>query len=75
MIILFAAVGQRQALMDVDVVVAAVVAWPASWIVYIGVILSSNGAALNNFVNAPAIIKAIVEDDMLPKFFDFLKGD
>ena len=54
---------------------AAVVAWPASWIAYIGIILSSNGAALNNFSNAPALIKAVVEDDLFPKFFDFLKGD
>ena len=75
MIMLFGAVGQRESLMKLDHVVAAVVAWPSSWVVYIGVILSSNGAALNNFSNASAIIKAIVDDDLLPKFFDFLKGD
>jgi hypothetical protein len=34
--------------MDLDVIVAAVVAWPSKWVVYVGIILSSLGAALNN---------------------------
>ena len=75
LILLFGACGTRQALMNLDVVISAVVAWPSEWVVYIGIILSSIAAALNNISNSPMVLKAIVDDDMLPKFFDFIKND
>jgi potassium/chloride transporter 9 len=53
MIILFGCAGSRTSLMDLEVIVAAVVAWPSKWVVYIGIILSSLGAALNNISNSP----------------------
>ena len=43
--------------------------------VYVGIILTSTGAALNNISSAPQVIRAIAEDDMLPRVFNFLKGD
>lgn len=75
MIILLGAAGSRYALIDTDVIVSAIVAWPSCWVVYIGIILSSIGNALINISTAPLVLKAIAEDDMLPKIFDFLKGD
>lgn len=75
LIILFGAVGTRTAIMNIDVIISATVAWPSEWVVYIGIILSSIAAALNNISNSPQVIKAIVDDDMLPKVFDFMKND
>ena len=75
LIILFGACGTRTALTNLDVVVSAIVAWPSEWVVYIGIILSSMAASLNNISNAPHVIKAIVDDDMLPKVFNFMKND
>jgi amino acid transporter len=45
-IILFGAAGTRAALTDTNVIVAAEVAWPVKWVVSIGIIMSSTGAAL-----------------------------
>lgn len=44
--ILFGCVGDREALTNLHVIVGAEVAWPQRWIVYIGIILSSSGSAL-----------------------------
>ena len=60
---------------NLSVIIGAEVAWPQRWIVYIGIILSSSGSALQQIQNAPYMINAIAEDDMLPKLFNFLKGD
>jgi hypothetical protein len=40
----------------------------------VGIILSSTGAALIGLTSAPLSLNSIVEDDMLPNFFRFLKG-
>jgi amino acid transporter len=56
LIILFGAAGTREALTNLNVVVSAVIAWPSEWVVYIGIILSSLAACLNNVMNAPHII-------------------
>ena len=45
-IILFGSAGTREALLTSDKIVAAEVAWPVKWVVSIGIILSSTGAAL-----------------------------
>ena len=73
--ILFGCAGSRDALTNLSVIIGAEVAWPQRWIVYIGIILSSSGSALQQIQNAPYMINAIAEDDMLPKLFNFLKGD
>jgi solute carrier family 12 (potassium/chloride transporter), member 4/6 len=44
--ILFGCAGDREALRDLSVIIGAEVAWPHRWIVYIGIILSSSGSAL-----------------------------
>ena len=44
--ILFGCAGTREALTDLSVIIGAEIAWPQRWIVYIGIILSSSGSAL-----------------------------
>lgn len=44
--LLFGAVGTRSALTNLDFIISAEIAWPQRWIVYIGIIFSSAGAAL-----------------------------
>jgi amino acid transporter len=74
-ILLFGAVGEPKALMEIKThILAAEVAWPWKWLVHIGIILSSSGAALQSMAGAPRIINAISMDDLLPKKLDFLKG-
>jgi amino acid transporter len=50
---LFGCAGGREALTNLAVIVGAEVAWPHRWIVYIGIILSSSGSALQAIMNAP----------------------
>lgn len=50
---LFGCVGSRDALTNLAVIVGAEVAWPHRWIVYIGIIISSSGSALQAIMNAP----------------------
>ncbi len=49
----------------------ATVAWPVPWVVQVGVILSTLGAALQNLTGAPRLLAAIANDDILPvlKYF------
>jgi amino acid transporter len=56
------------------VIIAAEVAWPHRWIVYIGIILASSGSAIQQIQSAPYIISSIADDEMLPRIFNFLKG-
>lgn len=71
---LFALVGNRDALTNNTLILSAEIAWPYNWFVYVGIILSSTGAALIGLTSAPLSLNSIVEDDMLPNFFRFLKG-
>ena len=45
-IILISACGTRAALVNSKVILAAEIAWPNKWVVFVGIILSSIGAAL-----------------------------
>lgn len=49
----------------------AEVAWPVPAIVYVGIILSTLGAALQSLTGAPRLLAAIANDDILPvlKYF------
>ncbi|KAM0821955.1 hypothetical protein ACQ4PT_071831 [Festuca glaucescens] len=44
----------------------ATVAWPAPAVIYIGIILSTLGAALQSLTGAPRLLVAIANDDILP---------
>ena len=49
----------------------ATIAWPVAWVVQVGVILSTLGAALQSLTGAPRLLAAIANDDVLPvlKYF------
>ena len=72
--ILFGCVGTREALTDISTIISADIAWPHRFVVYVGIILSSSGSALQQIQSAPYIINSIADDDMLPRIFNFLKG-
>ncbi|OEL36584.1 Cation-chloride cotransporter 2 [Dichanthelium oligosanthes] len=44
----------------------ATVAWPGPGVIYIGIILSTLGAALQSMTGAPRLLAAIASDDILP---------
>lgn len=54
----------------------AVVAWPIPTIVYVGIILSTLGAALQSLTGAPHLLAAIANDDILPilRYFKVADG-
>lgn len=45
---------------------AAAIAWPGPAVIYIGIILSTLGAALQSMTGAPRLLAAIANDDILP---------
>jgi amino acid transporter len=49
----------------------ATIAWPVPWVVQVGVILSTLGAALQSLTGAPRLLAAIANDDIIPvlKYF------
>lgn len=55
----------------------AEVAWPIPAIIYVGIILSTLGAALQSLTGAPRLLAAIANDDILPvlKYFRVSEGD
>jgi len=71
---LLAAVADRDALKSLNFIITAEVAWPWKWLVYIGIVMSSTGAALVTLSGAPRILNAIANDEMFPKPLNFLKG-
>ncbi|RKO99271.1 hypothetical protein CXG81DRAFT_20617 [Caulochytrium protostelioides] len=46
--------------------VTALVAWPTKWVVLIGVLISGYGAGLQCFINAPALLAAMSQDNIVP---------
>ncbi|KAL8162230.1 hypothetical protein V2J09_013719 [Rumex salicifolius] len=46
--------------------ITATVAWPFPAIIYVGIILSTLGAALQSLTGAPRLLAAIANDDILP---------
>ncbi|CAK9209557.1 unnamed protein product [Sphagnum troendelagicum] len=68
--VMFAAVATREELLT-DRLLTATLAWPVPWVVQVGVILSTLGAALQSLTGAPRLLAAIANDDILPvlKYF------
>jgi len=44
----------------------ATIAWPSSTIIYVGIVLSTLGAALQSLTGAPRLLAAIANDNILP---------
>ncbi|XP_038720072.1 cation-chloride cotransporter 1 isoform X2 [Tripterygium wilfordii] len=61
----FGALATREKLLT-DRLLTATVAWPFPAVVYIGIILSTLGAALQSLTGAPRLLAAIANDDILP---------
>lgn len=64
-VLFFGALATRQKLLT-DRLLTATVAWPFPAIIYIGIILSTLGAALQSLTGAPRLLAAIANDDILP---------
>lgn len=54
--------------------VLAQLAWPVSYIVVVGALLSCVGAALQSLTGAPRLLQAIAQDDLLPVLAYFGKA-
>ncbi|CAO2045364.1 unnamed protein product [Urochloa humidicola] len=64
-VFLFGALATREELLT-NRLLAATVAWPGPAVIYIGIILSTLGAALQSMTGAPRLLAAIANDDILP---------
>ncbi|KAI3455943.1 hypothetical protein Pfo_012606 [Paulownia fortunei] len=73
-VLLFGALATREKLLT-DRLLTATVAWPFPAMIYIGIILSSLGAALQSLTDAPRLLAAIANDDILPVLNYFKVAD
>ncbi|KAE7996099.1 hypothetical protein FH972_000847 [Carpinus fangiana] len=73
-VLLFGALATRKKLLA-DRLLTATVAWPLPAIIYIGIILSTLGAALQSLTGAPRLLAAIANDDILPILNYFRAAD
>ncbi|KAG5515919.1 hypothetical protein RHGRI_036829 [Rhododendron griersonianum] len=73
-VLLFGALATREKLLT-DRLLTATVAWPFPLIVYVGIILSTLGAALQSMTGAPRLLAAIANDDILPVLNYFKVAD
>ncbi|XP_019169589.1 PREDICTED: cation-chloride cotransporter 1-like isoform X1 [Ipomoea nil] len=73
-VLFFGAVAHREKLLT-DRLLTATVAWPFPAIVYVGIILSTLGAALQSLAGAPRLLAAIANDDILPVLNYFKVSD
>ncbi|MQM02049.1 hypothetical protein Taro_034806 [Colocasia esculenta] len=75
-VFLFGALATREELLT-NRLLTAEVAWPVPAIIYIGIILSTLGAALQSLTGAPRLLAAIANDDILPvlKYFKVMEGN
>lgn len=75
-VFLFGAVATREKLFT-DRLLTATVAWPLPALIYVGIILSTLGAALQSLTGAPRLLAAIANDDILPvlNYFKVAEGD
>lgn len=64
-VLLFGALATREKLLA-DRLLTATIAWPFPAVVYIGIILSTLGAALQSLTGAPRLLAAIANDEILP---------
>ncbi|XP_059668408.1 cation-chloride cotransporter 1 [Cornus florida] len=72
--VLFGALATRQKLLT-DRLLTATIAWPFPAIIYVGIILSTLGAALQSLTGAPRLLAAIANDDILPVLNYFKVAD
>ncbi|CAA6663105.1 unnamed protein product [Spirodela intermedia] len=74
-VLLFGALATREELLTSRLLTAEV-AWPIPAIIYVGIILSTLGAALQSLTGAPRLLAAISNDDILPvlKYFKVTEG-
>ncbi|PIA33318.1 hypothetical protein AQUCO_04100026v1 [Aquilegia coerulea] len=73
-VLLFGALATREKLLK-DRLLTATVAWPLPAIIYVGIILSTLGAALQSLTGAPRLLAAIANDDILPVLNYFKVAD
>ncbi|XP_020518622.1 cation-chloride cotransporter 1 isoform X2 [Amborella trichopoda] len=75
-VLLFGALAKRTELLT-NRLLTATVAWPVPAIIYVGIILSTLGAALQSMTGAPRLLAAIANDDILPvlKYFRAADGN
>ncbi|KAL8108460.1 cation-chloride cotransporter 1-like [Apium graveolens] len=75
-VFLFGALATREKLFT-DRLLTATVAWPFPALIYVGIILSTLGAALQSLTGAPRLLAAIANDDILPvlNYFKVAEGD
>lgn len=73
-VFLLGSVATREKLFT-DRLLTATIAWPSSAIIYIGIILSTLGAALQSLTGAPRLLAAIANDDILPVLNYFKVAD
>ncbi|XP_021654577.1 cation-chloride cotransporter 1 isoform X2 [Hevea brasiliensis] len=73
-VLFFGALATRDKLLT-DRLLTATIAWPFPAIVYIGIILSTLGAALQSLTGAPRLLAAIANDDILPVLNYFKVAD
>ncbi|XP_010275768.1 PREDICTED: cation-chloride cotransporter 1-like isoform X1 [Nelumbo nucifera] len=73
-VLLFGAIATREELLT-DRLLTATVAWPFPAIIYVGIILSTLGAALQSLTGAPRLLAAIANDDILPVLNYFKVAD
>ncbi|GJP42960.1 hypothetical protein CLOM_g2480 [Closterium sp. NIES-68] len=72
-VFMFGSVALRDLLLT-DRLLTATLAWPSPAVVYIGIILSTLGAAMQNLMSAPRLLTAIANDDILP-ILDWFKTE
>ncbi|XP_074558777.1 cation-chloride cotransporter 1 isoform X1 [Curcuma longa] len=74
-VILFGSLATREELLT-NRLLTAEVAWPSPSIIYVGIVLSTLGAALQSLTGAPRLLAAIANDDILPvlKYFKVTEG-
>ncbi|XP_026663264.2 cation-chloride cotransporter 1 isoform X2 [Phoenix dactylifera] len=74
-VLLFGALAAREELLT-NRLLTAEVAWPFPIIIYVGIILSTLGAALQSLTGAPRLLAAIANDDILPvlNYFKVTEG-
>uniref|UniRef100_A0A7N0U443 Cation-chloride cotransporter 1 n=1 Tax=Kalanchoe fedtschenkoi TaxID=63787 RepID=A0A7N0U443_KALFE len=73
-VLFFGALATRTKLLT-DRYLTATIAWPSPAIIYIGIILSTLGAALQSLTGAPRLLAAIANDDILPVLNYFKVAD
>nr|XP_011460655.1 PREDICTED: cation-chloride cotransporter 1 isoform X1 [Fragaria vesca subsp. vesca] len=73
-VLLFGAIATRHLLLT-DRLLSATISWPYPAFIYVGIILSTLGAALQSLTGAPRLLAAIANDDILPVLNYFKVAD